>query len=159
MHFTFSWSDPPSPFQVETDLLLYVDCHVHGRAGGEGGRAVGIHSRVWRERWLTSCFPASVRVRGQSEGSQRFGGLPMWIPSFRQVVRRIQGTTCLSASPWCQERLSSRSFCLRLHNMCRTTRGSGPACMESQKSGPAWPTWSPSITEGPVRWMRERLLM
>ena len=58
-------------------------------------------------------------------------------PSTRRPIRRILGTTDLSAWPWCRLRLWSDSSRVRSPGMWRTTRGSGPDSMGSWKAGPA----------------------
>ena len=65
----------------------------------------GMHPRVLRElaEVVASCFPSSVNVPGlELEACQ-------CDPSTRIVTRRIWGTTGLSARPWYQKKLWSRS--------------------------------------------------
>ena len=78
---------------------------------------------------------------------------------YKKGCRRIWGTMGLLAWPRCRGRLWSRLSWGRSCGMCRTAGGSGLASMGSRRAGPAWPTWSPSMSYWPVWWMRERLLM
>jgi len=98
---------------------------------------------------MPSCFLPSISDPSKLQRYHRTRGLPLWLPSTR-VVRRIQGTTSLSAWLQCQEMSWSRSSWGISQGKCRTTGGSGPASMGSWKAGPAWPTWFPSVTEWPT---------
>ena len=76
-----------SVIQVETvrELLLHLDCH---KSMGPDG----LHPGVLRELAGVIAEPLSYLER-----SQRIGGLLMGLPSTRRAIRRIWGTTALSA--------------------------------------------------------------
>lgn len=93
-----------------------------------------VHSTVL---WFTSSL-SSVGM------FQLTGGQKMWCPSLRRAGRRIQGTTGLSACPWCQKRSWSRL--VTPCSTCRTIRGPHPATMGVQKAGCAQSTSSSSVT-------------
>ena len=105
------------------------------------GSMRGCKGSWWR--WLPSCFPPSIRSPHLLETSQRTGDLPLWFPSARRVIRKIQGTTGLSAWHQCQGRIRNRWSWVRLHGICGTAVGSGPGSVASWKVGPSWPISSP----------------
>ena len=137
----FGWKHK-SMIRVETET--YYPTWTVTSPWGQIGFTIGCWGS-W-QRWLPGCFLLSVNIPGQLERCQRIGSLPVWLSSTRRFVRKIQESTGLSVWPWCQ----GRSFCVRSHGMCGTTRGSGPSSIGSWKAGPAWPTWSPShlVDEG-----------
>lgn len=103
-----------------------------------------IHSRMigsW-QKWLLGYFLYFICSPSQPQMPHMAGDLLMWQSPTRKVWRKIQETTGLSFSSWCQERLWSRSCWVQFCSTCRISGGSGVANMDTWKASPAWQTWS-----------------
>lgn len=114
-------------------------------------------SKGWMELVGMIAKPLSIIYQpypGQPGKSQANGDLVIWCVSLRSVRRSIKRTASLSAWPWCHGSWWSRSCWVQSCSIHRTTGWSGLAGMSSWKAGPAWQTWSPTMTRQPSGWWK-----
>ena len=113
---------------------------------------LGSTQACWRSWQMCSPshFPSSISSPSWLGRSQLTGRWLMWHPSSRMAGKRIPGTTGLLVWPRCQGSLWSRSSWVPSHGTHRTTRWWRLVSMDLWKAGPAWITWSPSMTWWPA---------